>query len=64
MRDVNNFPDRTDADYRTDADWEYKVDIFIKPGVPIKYVNLNFIAVKSGLSFDEIVGSLDNEKTG
>jgi len=60
MRDVNNYPDRSDED------WFYYEDyVYIKPNVPIKYINLNFIAVKSGLSFDEIVGkivgNLDNE---
>jgi len=31
-------------------------DIYIKPARSINYIQLNFVAVRTGVSFDEIVG--------
>jgi phage tail sheath protein FI len=36
---------------------EFRGDIYIKPARSINYVQLNFIAVRSGVSFEEIVGA-------
>jgi hypothetical protein len=33
-------------------------DIYIKPARSINYIQLNFVAVRSGVSFNEIVGSV------
>ena len=33
-------------------------DIFIKPARSINFIQLNFVAVNTGVSFDEIVGSV------
>jgi hypothetical protein len=35
---------------------EFVGDIYIKPSRSINYIQLNFVAVRSGVSFDEIVG--------
>jgi predicted HTH transcriptional regulator len=35
---------------------EFVGDIYIKPARSINFIQLNFIAVRSGVSFDEIVG--------
>lgn len=37
---------------------EFIADIFIKPARSINYVTLNFVAVRSGASFDEVVGTV------
>lgn len=37
---------------------EFIADIFIKPARSINYVTLNFVAVRSGASFEEIVGTV------
>ena len=37
---------------------EFRADIFIKPTRSINYVTLTFVATRSGISFDEVVGSV------
>jgi phage tail sheath protein FI len=37
---------------------EFVGDIYIKPARSINYIQLNFVAVRSGVSFNEIVGSV------
>lgn len=49
--ETNNTPDVVDAN-------QFVADIFIKPARSINFIQLNFVAVKTGVSFDEIVGSL------
>jgi len=36
---------------------EFVGDIYIKPARSINFIQLNFVAVRTGVSFDEIVGS-------
>jgi len=36
---------------------EFRGDIYIKPARSINYIQLNFVAVRSGVAFEEIVGS-------
>jgi len=45
---TNNTPDVIDRN-------EFRGDIYIKPARSINYIRLNFIAVRSGVSFEEIV---------
>jgi phage tail sheath protein FI len=45
----NNTPDVIDRN-------EFVGDIYVKPARSINFIQLNFIAVRSGVSFDEIVG--------
>lgn len=33
--------------------------LYIKPTKPIKYIALNFIAVRTGVTFDEVFGKID-----
>ena len=35
---------------------EFVGDIYIKPARSINFIQLNFVAVRTGVSFDEIVG--------
>ena len=37
---------------------EFVASIFIKPARSINYVTLNFVAVRTGVSFDEVVGAI------
>jgi hypothetical protein len=37
---------------------EFKADIFIKPARSINYVTLNFVAVRTGVDFEEVVGTV------
>lgn len=48
--DTNNTPDVVDAN-------QFVGDIFIQPAKSINYIQLHFIAVRTGVSFSEIVGS-------
>jgi len=45
----NNTPERIDRN-------EFWGDIYIKPARSINFIQLNFIAIRTGVSFDEIVG--------
>jgi predicted HTH transcriptional regulator len=35
---------------------EFIGDIYVKPNRSINFIQLNFVAVRSGVSFDEVVG--------
>jgi len=47
--ETNNTPEVIDRN-------EFVGDIYIKPARSINYIQLNFVAVRTGVSFDEIVG--------
>lgn len=47
--ETNNTPEVIDRN-------EFVGDIYIKPARSINYIQLNFIAVRTGVSFDEVVG--------
>ena len=47
----NNTPDVIDAN-------QFKADIYIKPARSINFIGLTFVATRSGISFEEIVGSV------
>ena len=47
--ETNNTPEIIDRN-------EFVGDIYIKPARSINFIQLNFVAVRSGVSFDEIVG--------
>jgi hypothetical protein len=46
---TNNTPTVVDAN-------QFVGDIYIKPARSINFIQLNFVAVRSGVSFDEVVG--------
>jgi len=48
--ETNNTPDIIDNN-------EFRADIFIAPARSINYITLTFIATRSGISFDEVVGT-------
>ena len=37
---------------------EFRADIFIKPARSINFVTLNFVAVRTGVDFEEVVGTV------
>ena len=45
----NNTPQVIDSN-------EFVGDIYIKPARSINYINLNFIAVSTGVAFNEVIG--------
>ena len=47
--ETNNTPEVIDRN-------EFIGDIYIKPARSINYIQLNFVAVRTGVSFDEVVG--------
>ena len=47
----NNTPDVVDRN-------EFIGDIYVKPNRSINFIQLNFVAVRSGVSFDEVVGRI------
>jgi phage tail sheath protein FI len=47
--ETNNSPEVVDRN-------EFIGDIYIKPAKAINYIQLNFVAVRTGVAFDEIVG--------
>ena len=47
--ETNNNPEVVDRN-------EFIGDIYIKPAKAINYIQLNFVAVRTGVAFDEIVG--------
>jgi|TARA_R100000081_G_scaffold82385_1_gene50111 phage tail sheath protein FI len=49
--ETNNTPAVIDAN-------EFKASIFIKPARSINYVTLNFVAVRTGVEFEEVVGTV------
>jgi len=46
---TNNTPDVIDSN-------EFVGDIYIKPARSINFIQLNFIAVRTGVAFEEVVG--------
>jgi phage tail sheath protein FI len=48
---TNNTPEVIDRN-------EFRADIFIKPARSINYVTLNFVAVRTGVDFAEVVGTV------
>lgn len=48
---TNNTPEVVDRN-------EFVADIFIKPAKSINFITLNFVATRSGVSFNELVGSV------
>jgi phage tail sheath protein FI len=46
---TNNTPQVIDAN-------QFRGDIYIKPARSINFIQLNFVAVRTGVEFDEIVG--------
>lgn len=48
--DTNNTPEVIDRN-------EFIGDIYVKPARSINYIRLNFVAVRSGVAFSEVVGS-------
>lgn len=49
--DKNNTPDIIDNN-------EFRADIYLKPTKSINYITLTFVATRSGVSFEEIVGTV------
>ena len=47
----NNTPDVIDSN-------QFKADIYIKPARSINFINLTFVATRTGVSFSEIVGTV------
>jgi hypothetical protein len=47
----NNTPDVIDSN-------EFKADIYIKPARSINFINLTFVATRTGISFSEVVGTV------
>ena len=47
--ETNNTPEIIDRN-------EFVGDIYIKPARSVNFIQLNFVAVRSGVAFDEIVG--------
>jgi len=49
--ETNNTPDVIDNN-------EFRADIFIKPAKSINYVTLTFVATRTGISFEEVAGTV------
>jgi hypothetical protein len=49
--ETNNTPDVIDNN-------EFRADIFLKPAKSINYVTLTFVATRTGVSFEEVVGTV------
>jgi hypothetical protein len=47
----NNTPDTIDAN-------QFKADIYIKPARSINFIGLTFVATRTGVSFEEIIGTV------
>ena len=47
----NNTPDIIDAN-------QFRADIYIKPARSIKDIGLTFVATRTGVSFEEIIGTV------
>ena len=48
--ETNNTPDVIDSN-------TFKADIFVKPARSINFIGLTFVATRTGIAFDEVVGS-------
>ena len=49
--ETNNTPDVIDRN-------EFLADIFIKPARSINFIGLTFVATRTGVSFEEVIGSV------
>ena len=49
--ETNNTPDIIDAN-------QFKADIFVKPARSINFIGLTFVATRTGVSFEEVVGNV------
>jgi len=49
--ETNNTPDIIDNN-------EFRADIFLKPAKSINYITLTFVATRTGVAFEEVVGSV------
>jgi hypothetical protein len=49
--DTNNTPDIVDNN-------EFRADIYLKPTKSINYITLTFVATRTGVAFEEIVGTV------
>ena len=47
----NNTPDVIDGN-------QFKADIYIKPARSINFIGLTFVATRTGVSFEEIIGTV------
>ena len=47
----NNTPDIIDSN-------QFRADIFIKPVRSINFIGLTFVATRTGVSFEEVVGNV------
>jgi hypothetical protein len=45
--------------YKYVFEQQYGRDIYFKPLKTISYIQLNFIAVRTGVTFEEVVGKFD-----
>lgn len=60
-RGITDFRVVCDATNNTDViidNNEFQADIFVKPARSINFVTLNFVAVRSGVAFEEVVGTV------
>jgi phage tail sheath protein FI len=49
--ETNNTPDVIDSNY-------FVADIFVKPARSINFINLTFVATRTGVSFTEVIGTV------
>ena len=49
--ETNNTPDIIDNN-------EFRADIYLKPTKSINYITLTFVATRTGVSFEEVVGTV------
>ena len=49
--ETNNTPAVVDAN-------QFKADIFVKPARSINFIGLTFVATRTGVSFEEVVGNV------
>jgi hypothetical protein len=49
--ETNNTPDVIDSNY-------FVADIFVKPARSINFINLTFVATRTGVSFSEVIGTV------
>ena len=49
--ETNNTPDVIDSN-------QFKADIFVKPARSINFIGLSFVATRTGVSFEEVVGNV------
>ena len=49
--ETNNTPDIIDSN-------QFRADIFVKPAKSINFIGLTFVATRTGVSFEEVVGNV------